>query len=166
MFDIDWKNCTNKEEILSQYTEDEFKKLVPYGIQPEPGEFRYVKFGNTYASIDEPMADLIILLNDSCYTTEYCCCGHKFQNGRFRTEYYIKFEETDFNKTLIKHIVENVLENNDYEYYTKTVASKKLLKEDVRKHITYFEANRSTIYFRWRNKADIKWINNLIISCM
>lgn len=174
-FEIDWSNCTNKEEILSQYSEDEFKKLIPYGVQLEPDKFRYIKFGKWYASIDDPIADLIIYLNDNCYATEYCCCGHKYNYG-YNSEYYIKFSDTELNRHLIRRITEKVVVNkDDFEKMMKNFVglfSKEYIKKytilnsEAKKHISMFEVIQQTIYFKWRRPEDIAWINKLIINCI
>lgn len=185
---IHWDRCTNRDEILSQYTEEEFWKLVTYGVQNEPEKFRFVKFGDTYAPIDEDIADLITDLNSAGYKTMYCCCGH-YQRKKpgdsentvpRKSSYYISFVYNEKNLDLVRRLNDLILLNPLHPQIwevakrgclrTSEIKHVFKLKDDAKKHISMYHCSsawgRPGIYMYWRVKDDIKWINDTIKSVM
>ena len=176
--DINWDRCTNKDEMLSQYTEEDIMRLTPYGCQPEPDLFRFVKFGDIYATIDEDIADVIIKLNKHGYITKYCCSGHYYNGKTSHSNYYISFENSKQNIDLIDRINNKILIDPNNPKIKESITyngcgiPSAIIKEafklnnDAKKHLSKFFVlyNLPAIYFHWIKKSDIDWINNLILS--
>lgn len=172
---INWDRCTNKDEILSQYTEEEIIRLTPYGCQPEPDLYRYVRFDNIYATIDEDIANIIIELNKHGYITKYCCSGHYNDSKKHHSNYYISFENSSQTIDLVDSINKSILidPNNPrikaikgVGIHSSLIKDVFKLNDDAKEHISeYFTLyNIPAIYFHWNKKSDIDWINNLILS--
>ena len=112
--------CTNidqvKQETGLDITTEEGAMMFrvnyvhPMSCFPEKDYFRIVRIRDKYTYIDEPIADLIIELNEKGFETMYCCCGH---NIEYRTRnnlgrFYIVFKFGEKNYKLMSSVMKKL----------------------------------------------------------
>ena len=183
------KYCTNLKEIFKDTGLDLTKKVDALLFvknhtkdnecpPPVKSEYRLCKIDEKYAPIDEPIADLILKLNQLGYKTLFCCCGHPKARASFPVDqFYISFEFGEHIFSLLTEIFKEVTnisipltENRlsitaepkeDYARLFRDITFNKRNNVVTKIESTYWKQTLDFHYFSNRQEEAINCINNL-----